>query len=1791
MATSLVSLLDELEQSNQPESKPGLMGLLDELESEKAPRDESGVMTGAPPPDVIADDIPAPAEPTIRQRPGDILEATAQQQIQEQNAPPPEPEPTVNPVQQAKEVVKQIEANEDKLDPKEVKLAADFMGEWNNTPEMKRSELLPEGMTLDNLPVVEARAKVYAKRVFPDFDPKALPENLRATADPKAAKPVMDQLSRSINSRRESGRERMLTLPPAERERYIWRQKMLDRLEIARAVGDEEGFNFAKNALDNESEQEFAVASSEAKFKETSAYAEAFKSVVGGATFGLGDMAIRKAYKSMGMSDEDIAEIQTAGNEGNLAVGNNIVRMLSGVYGVGKLGKGVGSLLKGVNNTFLRNATTRMGTGFISSLGNAAAGLESGRINEKQAKAEILSGVLSSVIPLYAELKIQQGLGNFLGQVSADLATDLLLDATLTGRIKEVGFKEWLLKEELPALALSVAFAGRDFFDKGFAGDQAQQIADFKRLFKSSRYQSEVAFDQIQSGRAPDLSVDEQLKYLKGKGELTPDEKQLADDLNRQSLEAQRALEQEPVQAPTTPVFSTPASPNPPRMDAVATPTEKAGGIPVRLDAEAVAEARIRSQTGTATPEDKVALKASQNPIIEPEVLPKEGQQVTEDGSVVSAKKVGDLNQPFSRSTPEQRKNRISTVETEEEVKSSADVEMDKRKPENLEAEAKRRNEGGTLHIEGVRKVWTHVKKRWLDPRKGMSKDEYETFIKMQVDIGSAYRSNLESQAAVKYLTRALKRAGIADADDVVNRYITSQNSAVERRRAYDNEVEEINLRYGHEETRRKTIAKLDESRRKKIERLNADASLSARAKAQRRADIDAEWNAAKAKVMAKAEANPKDEDRKQKLIEAKARFQREFSAISAGIITEKDIRAIALKLDSEERRLVEDALSHTERIQAMKADNSLKIADYMEKLGMDQALVNAVRNNPYYLTRFYRMHVLGKNYVPNKVDYDRAVDLIRSETEQAILQFDKRANDLAGSGADLEGWLKTGDEAKLGRMTHKQKLQAKMLLGEYNRLSTMMKVDFASPGTVDVEAHAVRVADNAKAMIDDMLDPKAGWSKGGGDNFSAMNLTAKTLKSKVFRQLFGEFTSPHELLGRSIEIQRTLIAQNAFTSRVHSLGEGLTWSSAKLPSLGLTVRLGSVDETGMPTKASLRKYGSLAGKYVSKELAGEMGYRDPEFYERVFEGMLRASRKLAGAQRGSALMSWKAISRNAVTSVSQFAAGAGDLGVRFSKYFAEGTSIMVRAAKGDVAAKKILTEMAELNVYREGSQSSIQDIQMLFKPGAKFTQGFRSFYAAVDFPAKYAAYKSRVERYSKKYKAKSTEEISKMAVDHVHKYYQNRDALIGLADIGTDIPFLGDYMAYKFDSLRIQKNQVIGLFQAMRNRDAGEFWRRFTGMAIANTQNAIVFDSIYNVWQEMWGEHKGRIDATVKYPEAVQAVSDPETRNALRVFAKRYAKNDWLFFNKQDIVDAEGRKRPVYYYTVWGGGASPLGGAFPATDTLLGATRIGMDEKSWEAFWESLWRGIKDDYFSPGMMTKEIHKFYTGRDVETGFVDKESGIGPALEDLRNPRKAPADVALKVGNSFFKLGQSILPRQLVSWGQALGRAAGMLDPNKQEREFESTETPKDLMARSAQNALVYRLENDDIDVVLVNQIFRQWSEEVKAGKDIIDAAKEGKRKDVVGFAVKYDEQTGQDKRNSALLNAQEAIRAAKHLDPVYYDNKNMKALLQKGGFSAEEADLIVNGDYDGLGAYTPEMEKKESKASKEREKARERQKR
>ena len=314
--------------------------------------------------------------------------------------------------------------------------------------------------------------------------------------------PVLTAFQKSLQPRRPAGPGASSPpVPPAGREvsspapAPIAPQSLTDRIRqqrrIAVAEGDTEtGAKAKEQALDLIRRREIAGVSesradiAEADVAKTRAPYTTLKGALGGVTLGISDVVFKKLEEDMGgeINAESTSE----------QVGAGVSRMLGGIF----TGMGLANGMKNLTARFgvegvKQLLAVRLGAAGISAAVNNITQVVNERKGGAEGVRDAAIGIGASMVGILPENLVKAGVGNWIAQVGTDFAYDLFTDAKIKGRLDNQSFKDWFIKEELPQLAMSIAFATQDLTNKNFEAERKNLVGDLMGKFRTDIVEAE----------------------------------------------------------------------------------------------------------------------------------------------------------------------------------------------------------------------------------------------------------------------------------------------------------------------------------------------------------------------------------------------------------------------------------------------------------------------------------------------------------------------------------------------------------------------------------------------------------------------------------------------------------------------------------------------------------------------------------------------------------------------------------------------------------------------------------------------------------------------------------------------------------------------------------------------------------------------------------------------------------------------------------------------------------------------------------------------------------------------------------------------------------------------------------------------------------------------------------------------------------------------------------------------------------------------------------------------------
>jgi hypothetical protein len=707
------------------------------------------------------------------------------------------------------------------------------------------------------------------------------------------------------------------------------------------------------------------------------------------------------------------------------------------------------------------------------------------------------------------------------------------------------------------------------------------------------------------------------------------------------------------------------------------------------------------------------------------------------------------------------------------------------------------------------------------------------------------------------------------------------------------------------------------------------------------------------------------------------------------------------------------------------------EVMDYQDEVqdllfsndSIPQELRKRILANARYQTRFYAVHVLGSGWITPDEHYITAVDAIVEEFDGAIQRSLDKATTAAGSRIqfDFGEYMYATQERKrqmTADLTDTRRAMVERAARDLYRWVAAVENIRLEGGRVQADWTADSIRAVAEETVDGYLDNAVLKGKKAPGPIGGMPITNMMHRKldKVFRDLYGEVQDPGSRLARTMEVQSTLLATATMFQKMFEEGEGKWWSEGRQGDFAK--RLSENEHGGDLTPGDRRKYGSMAGKWVTQE-AYDLIHQSGTFTREMDTGIKAYAQWVQGVTRGTRLLWWKTAMRNFLTSITGFAFGSGDaLEKGWGKHLKDGTVLATRIADAlitgkDPQALEILADLVEKDIFDVRQETQLAEVQAnLDRLTAQGIKGralkplkiAMQAYGLIDLPAKYASYHVRIDK----------GDTHAQAVEHLHKFYQYRDSVPEFVTKLNRLG-LGDYFGYTYDSGRIMINQMkhmvteankgnIRPLLGLTARLSIPAFRYGTGTAFkiaAPVATAkIAAGGIANVLEMLGMKEDDEDDEKFR-------VATAEQITALRHSLPSYDRDQPLavWYELQD----DG---------TWTIKWQVLGNlsAFPLEDVILGAWQSASQDPD-RNFGQTLLNNVANaSPLSIGMMPENVYKLFTGNESIVAPQFKEPGLLDVRSDYARARRTGTPIMSNwddiIGNRLFDFfGDSFVPGQ------------------------------------------------------------------------------------------------------------------------------------------------------------------------------------
>lgn len=830
-----------------------------------------------------------------------------------------------------------------------------------------------------------------------------------------------------------------------------------------------------------------------------------------------------------------------------------------------------------------------------------------------------------------------------------------------------------------------------------------------------------------------------------------------------------------------------------------------------------------------------------------------------------------------------------------------------------------------------------------------------------------------------------------------------------------------------------------------------------------------------------------------------------------------------------------------------VRSERSEKIAGLLEKAGKSD-LADTIRKNESYVSRFYLKHALGDEFVPERADYEAAVDHIKAGFDEAIDSFSLRVGKAAAVGTaersqgasaiDVPAFLRTGADSLLVGVSPSRAAELQALRRQFQQLSAMIDLNMQQGGT-NVAKNLAAIDSTARSIVDFYLSRESSGSGSGKPDVS--NLKHRFL-GDAFRRLYGEVTDPIYTSSVTSENQARMVAQLAFFNRLALDAEGKSWTRQPDRVLRTMLKLGS-RESG----SDRLKYGELAGSYVTKELHNAIhGFDFGMPVPRVIQSV-------NGTMRLLKLYGPKTIIRNYATALTGFALGSGDMfQPGYWKYFGQGNALVRGFAAREPRSLAVVSDLVNAGVFSFRGNTQMEEVQRLLSKNGQvkadsFVSKLGDLYSLIDLPSKAASYWTNLDRF----RAQGMAELDarKAAAEHVGKFYQNPDALNQAVRELSKVP-LSDFAGYFFDSIRIRGNQAAHAAQSAVKGDL----LPAVGMSLSLGLSYGLANAFGELGKELWLKGRQWWRKEDKNIQSDELLSGADAR-AFRNFLPDYYRDAPLVIWKETMKDGTVKM----FYTVTGGN-----GAFPLEDMLLGAFQ---DRENMTDFAKRFGRSVVENRFGPGMLASSAYTFVTGDALQGGY--KSPGITDTLGVLRpDKNEIYRNAALRLVADIY--GGQIGSKIMQSWSLAEQQKYG-LEPKS--GSYAAHRTHTDIWGSLLDVAKTYEIRTDEAAKMMRNTLGR-FNEGVLVSKGMIATPYRAEKK-FGGFTeAQFNKAvSGTQAREQYMKDVHEIVKDAWKSfggSGGVIDIKIVKAVLEDSipGLNEQELLAVIKG-FDKAPVYVP----------------------
>ena len=777
----------------------------------------------------------------------------------------------------------------------------------------------------------------------------------------------------------------------------------------------------------------------------------------------------------------------------------------------------------------------------------------------------------------------------------------------------------------------------------------------------------------------------------------------------------------------------------------------------------------------------------------------------------------------------------------------------------------------------------------------------------------------------------------------------------------------------------------------------------------------------------------------------------------------------------------------------------SKEIAEYFRLEGRNK-ITNIIESGEgHYITRFYLRWLDKARFKPNPENYNKALEVVKSELTNRLEKFAKSLN-------------KNPD--------FKTKTKLNNLYQDYRNYLKYVD-DVESPSGKKFVVNMEQVEKASENYIELLLTRKKRAISGGRFGINIENLISRKLED-VFRNLYGEVKDPVAEMIVTQRVQEGMLIRQKLFEDMYREGQGTIWDSFYRKDQGFIYQLNGT------------KYGNMDGKWVKWDLNKFLNpkKRTPTF--NIYATAL-------GYSRLSKVFRLSTMERNFISN-PMFATLCGDgiyiwrlpkIGkdmIQLSKALKANEDITFKF--GDeiitVNAREFYLKLYESGMLGKGTTgTTARDVPILLDIGHnrlnKAIVKASEAYGLIDYPFKVMSY----------FLHRNLGKTHQEAVDWVLDHYQNPTRVSEITKKMTSLPFVGDYITYKFDSTRIYVNALKTAITEFRKGNIIPL----TGFIMANALTASI---AYKKTQYVIGKINDLIEKDEK--KKFGQPMDLEIQRKMRYYLRSYYVDDLktMWYGK----DGEPQILVLEYN-------------FPISISNYAISSLQNSENIAEASKLFLQRLVKETFNAP-MLIQFATEFLKG---EKPF-EKEYGEKGVLDITANTETKEKIAIIK--ERLKKFGMDILPLGLDNGLQLLENHLKAKEDRLKPNRFGQVRTSSDILKQMILPMRIMKLNSA--------QLFTSKLKEMKSKIYEVDdrikplqrseyerTASKGDLEELAGLYVQKGELYG---RIKDIIN--ESIELFPNLSKN--DNQSLKEILVDE-FQKTNATILYDGDKDQIIDY------------------------